>query len=117
MKCQATSDTTHSVLISKEIGFKSYKEICSGETKKVNLGYLGYLDGTITVENNTLVHEPHRTLKDHISDTASNIPWDWEVLSSFFLIYNIEQNWLHCNYTHGHYDEELGGFTGCVGKV
>ena len=117
MKCQATSDTTHSVLISKEIGFKSYKEICSGETKKVNLGYLGYLDGTITVENNTLVHEPHRTLKDHISDKTSNIPWDWEVLSSFFLIYNIEQNWLHCNYTHGHYDEELGGFTGCIGKV
>ena len=42
---------------------------------------------------------------------------DGEVLSKFFTIYNIEQNWLHCNYTYGHYDEDLGGWTGCVGKV
>ena len=62
MKCQANSNTTHEVLISKEIDYKSYREICSGEpAKKVNLGYM---DGDIKnsdgsdgfkIENNAIV--------------------------------------------------------------
>ena len=120
MKCQATSNTTHSVLISKEIGYKSYKEICSGETKKVNLGYWGNfeLDGTdfFKVENNSLVHFP-RVLNNHIHDKRSNMAYDWEVLSKFFSTYNIEPNWLDCKFSTGWYDDELGGFTGCLGKV
>ena len=120
MKCQATSNTTHSVLISKEIGYKSYKEICSGETKKVNLGFWGNWE-EMKVENNSLVtidktkqKEPNRY---YIHGYVSNMALDGEVLSKFFSTHNIEQNWLHCNYTYGHYDEELGGWTGCVGKV
>ena len=120
MKCQATSNTTHDVLISREISYKSYKEICSGETKKVNLGYTGnvQVDGRLyfKVENNSLVHIP-RLLKDNIHGKSSNMPLDWEVLSKFFSTHNIDQNWLDCNYTYGHYDEELGGWTGCMGKV
>ena len=121
MKCQATSNTTHSVLISKEIGYKSYKEICSGETKKVKLGYWGNFknaDGSdyFKVENNSLVHTPKRT-GDYIHGRYSTMTLDWEVLSKFFSIHNIEQNWLHCNFSNGHYDDELGGWTGCTGKV
>ena len=115
MKCQATSNTTHSVLISKEIGYKSYKEICSGETKKVNLGFLGnWWD--MRVENNSLVQTP-RDLDNYIHGQYSNMAYDSEVLSKFFSTHNIEQNWLDCDYTYGWYDEELGGWTGCVGKV
>ena len=115
MKCQATSNTTHDVLISKEISYKSYKEICSGETKKVNLGFWGNFFA-FKEENNSLVHIP-RTLDDSITGTASAMAYDWEVLSKFFSTHNIEPNWLHCNWTYGHYDEDLGGWTGCVGKV
>ena len=115
MKCQVTSDTTHSVLISKEIGYKSYKEICSGETKKVNLAYWGSYEYS-KVENNSLVHIP-RELKYYIDDQRSNMAYDWEILSKFFTIYNIEPNWLDCNYSSGWYDDELGGWTGCMGKV
>ena len=115
MKCVVTSRTTHNVLISKEISYKSFKEICIGEKKKVNLGHWGNWAG-MKVENNSLVHIP-RILEDYIYGKASNMPFDWEVLSKFFSIHNIEPNWLHCNWTFGYYDDELGGWTGCVGKV
>ena len=115
MKCQVNSNVTHSVMISKDSRFKSYKEICSGEKKKVNLGYWGnYFD--FKVENKSLVHIP-RTLDDNIPGTSSVMPYEWEVLSKFFLTHNIEPNWLHCNFSAGHYDDELGGWTGCMGKV
>ena len=115
MKCQVNSLIAHSVLTSKEISSKSYKEICSGEKKKVNLGYWGDYDG-MKVENNSMVHIP-RELKDHMHGRFSAMPFDWEVLSKFFSIHNIEPNWLDCHFTYGHYDEEMGGWTGCMGKV
>lgn len=116
MRCEITSNTTHDVLISKEISYKSYKEICSGEPKKVNLGYADNWAG-FKVENNSLVHIP-RELKLYIhGNKYAAMPLDWEVLSKFFSIHNIEPNWLDCDYTYGHYDDELGGWTGCVGKV
>ena len=114
MRCQVNSNKTHGILISKEISYKSYKEICSGEPKKVNLGY--NREWWFEVENNSLVHIP-RGLGDYIQGTNSSMAYDWEVLSSFFSIHNIEPNWLDCNYTYGHYDEDLGGWTGCMGKV
>ena len=105
MKCQVTSSSTHDVLISMEISYKSYTEICSGEKKKVNLGYMGNR-WFFKVKNNSLVHTP-RDLDDYITGRYSNMPYDWEVLSKFFSIHNIEQNWLFCNYSYGI----------CTGKV
>ena len=104
----------HNVLISKQISYKSYKEICGGEKKKVNLGFVR--DKWFKVKNNSLVHNP-RKADDYIHGKSSYMPYDWEVFSKFFSLYNIEPNWLDCNYTYGYYDEELGGWTGCVGKV
>ena len=57
MKCQVTSRTTHDVLISKKISYKSFKEICSGEKKKINLCYWGNWQ-SFKVENNSLLHYP-----------------------------------------------------------
>ena len=128
MRCQVTSDTTHNVLISREISSKSYKEICSGEPKKVNLGFNN--DPTILkVENNTLTAYPQscgdfpfKSSKDQsynpcIYGKASDMSIDWEVFSKFFLIHNIQPNWLDCHMSWGWYDDELGGWTGCMGKV
>ena len=39
MKCEVRSRKTHSVLISKEISWKSYKEICRGEPRQANVGF------------------------------------------------------------------------------
>ena len=115
MRCQVTSNKTHGILISKEISYKSYKEICSGESKKVNLGY-NWAGGVFEVVNNSLVHllrEPEHYMHGKYWAMA----YDWEVLSKFFSIYNIEPNWLDCNFSSGHYDEDLGGWTGCLGQV
>ena len=62
IKCSINSNTTHDVLISKEIVYKSYKEICSGEPKKVNLGNWGNGD-YFKVEDNSLVHIPRNPEK------------------------------------------------------
>ena len=115
MKCEVTSDTSHDVLINKEIGFTSYKEICNGQKKKVNLGFLGNWWG-FNVKNNSLDQLP-RILDDYIRGKYSNMPHEWEVFYSFFKIYNILPNWLDCSWVYGYYDEELKGWTGCVGKV
>ena len=115
MKCEATSNTIHDVLLSKEIPYKSFNEICSGEPKKVNLGHWGdWLD--FKVENNSLVHMI-RDIEYYIHGKYSVMAMDWEVLSKFFSIHNIEPNWLDCNFTWGWYDVELGRWTGCMGKV
>ena len=114
MKCDVTSYTTHDVLISKEISYKSYKEICSGEPKKVNLGYTNS-DKRFKAENNTLI--PYPPIGFYLFGEISELSFDWEVLSKFFSIHNIEPYWLDCNYTSGWFDLDLGGWTGCVGKV
>ena len=103
MKCEVTSNKTHDVLISKEIIWKSYKEVCNEEPKKVNLGYWGNWFG-FQVEDNSLVHIP-RELTDNIRYLTSNMAYIWEVLDKFFSSQNIETNWLHCDYTTGWYWE------------
>ena len=102
MKCQITSSTTHGVLISKEISHKSYKEICKGEKKKVNLGY-----------NNVIIPYVFK----YIYGQHSQLSRDWEVLYKFFAIHNIEPSWLDCGMSWGWYNEKLGEWTGCMGKV
>ena len=116
MKCEVTSNTTHDLLISKEISYKSYKEICSGEPKKVNLGFYGNGWGSMRVFNNNIEQRP-RVLDEHINGRFASMSKEWEVLNAFFSIHNIEPNWLDCNFTYGWYDEDLGAWTGCIGKV
>ena len=117
IKCFINSKTTHDVLISKEITHKSYKEICSGEPKKVNLGFWGNgIYDVMEVENNTLDQRP-RGPDENINGRYATMPLEWEVHLAFFSIHNIEQNWLDCNSSYGYYDEDLGGWTGCMGKV
>ena len=114
MRCEASSNTTHDVLISKEISYKSYKEICKGEPKKVNLGFNNEVL-QMMVTNNTLM--PYPPLGTYFYGEETALSFNWELFYKFFSIHNIEPNWLNCNYTWGWYDEELGGWTGCMGQV
>ena len=116
MKCQVSSNTTHTVMISREVEVPSYKHVCRGEKKKVNLGFNND-PGFITVENNKLIAYPEQNPDKNGKFKKAQISQDWEVLSKFFHIYNIEPNWLNCHFTWGWYDETTGGWTGCMGKV
>ena len=115
MKCEVNSNTTHDVLISKEISYKSYKEICKGEPKKVNLGFIDAWDPNFLVVYNTLWPSP--PAYSNLYGEYSQMSGDWEIFYKFFSIHNIEPNWLYCNGSAGYYDEDLGGWTGCIGKV
>ena len=69
----------------------------------------------LKVENNTLF--PYPPVGTYLYGEQSSLSYSWEVLSKFFAIHNIEPNWLNCGFSWGSYDEELGGWTGCMGKV
>ena len=113
MKCQVTSEEIHDVLISKQISYKSFKEICSGEKKKVNLGFNN--DPLfMTVKNNSITSTPPQS---YIKGKESWFSQTWEIFTKFFSLHNIEPNWLNCDMIWGWYDEDLGGWTGCLGKV
>ena len=113
MKCEVNSGRTHDVLISKEISYKSFKEICSGEKTKVNLGFNND-PNWMFVENNTLMEIPKQTFK--YGERAS-VSHAWEIFKSFFSLHNIEPTWLNCDWSWGWYNPDLGGWTGCMGKV
>ena len=112
MKCQVTSDTTRKVMISREVKVPSYKEICGGEKIRVHLGYNNHRS-LMTVEDNKLLQNFPRSLQGRLS----LISREWEIFYKFFSLYNIEPIWLNCNMSWGWYDEEQGGWTGCMGKV
>ena len=114
MKCQVTSSTISAVLISKEIVYKSYKDICSGEKRRVRIGFNND-PNLMVVENNTLMMDIPR--QSNIFGQVTRMSEDWEVLSKFISLHNIEPNWLDCNWSWGWYDEEQGAWTGCMGKV
>ena len=115
MKCQLTSSTTHEVMISKDIKVPSYKDICGGEPRKMNLGYNNqWQSGIIKVENNTLIRYPP---KQYIYGQTTDMSHDWEVLEKFFTLHNIEANWLDCKMSWGSFDKNTGAWTGCMGKV
>ena len=113
MKCEVTSNTTHEVLISKQIGYRSYKEICGGERKTITLGYNNWY-GILKVENKTLLPYPK---KSFIFGEEPSMSHPWEVLSKFFSLHNVKPNWLHCGQRWGWYDKNQGAWTGCMGKV
>ena len=114
MKCQVTSKTPHDVLINKKVSYKSYKEICSGEKKKVNLGF--NTDWYFLMNDDSMV-EIARKPENYMKGKYSSMTYDWEILSKFFAIHNFEPNFLDCNGIWGRYDEDLGVWTGCMGKV
>ena len=102
-------------MISKEITVSSrYKDVCRGEPKKVNIGYNND-PPFMLVENNTLI--PNKPPKTRMRGVHAYMSRTWEVLRLFFSLHNIEPNWLDCGFSWGWFDEDLGGWTGCVGKV
>ena len=112
MRCEVTSSEAINVLLSREFIVPTYKHVCRGEQKKVNLGYNNY--PFFKVENNNLIPDPE---KRYPKGNHTLIAQDWEVLSTFFNIYQIVPTWLNCGFSWGYYDEEDGSWKGCIGKV
>ena len=79
----------------------------------VNIAYNNYYsDFQIDNATNTIVETNLEPIDDE-----SSIPYDFEVIGEFLRQHNIIPTWIDCNYTFGWYDEELGKWTGEIGKV
>ena len=109
MRCEVTSREASNVLLSRELIVPTYKHVCRGEKKKVNLGY-NNIETLFKVENNTLI--PYQRL---LKEKGPIISQNWEVLSKFFIIHNVVPIWHNCHSNWGH--QEAGRWTGCMGKV
>ena len=94
-----------------------YQDLCV-ERFAVSLAY-NFEPWIFEIENNSLVDLPERYgyLHGEYVGMYSYIAFDAEILSKFFLNYNIIINWIDCNYTWGWFDYETGKWTGAVGKV
>ena len=95
-------------MISREVEVASYKDVCWGEKSRINIGYIKSHQA-MKVENNKLIEYPTERVVLRLSLI-------WEIFTKFFSIHNIEPNWLNCH-SAGYHDEDLGAWTGCLGKV
>ena len=62
MKYQVTSSITRRVMISREMEVASYKDVCGGEKRRVNLGYYNHPE-FFKVENNKLQEFPNKWIE------------------------------------------------------
>ena len=63
-----------------------------------------------------VMQEPSIWWSLHHSKMHTRIPLDWEILKIFFVNYEIEPDWIDCNYDWGVIDVETGKWTGATGK-
>ena len=91
---------------------KAWGDLCREKT--VNIAYNNYLPYfTVDGETGEMVRFP----VNPVTGLYSFIPWDWEILETFFLNNDIVPVWINCHFTWGWYDEESGKWTGALGKV
>ena len=121
----------------------SFKAYCPGQYKRVPHKLMMYNNGSVSnnaryqnlcverfaisvaynhdpwifeIENNSMIDlkEKYGRIviywRGYVSQTD-------EILSEFFLNYNILTTWIDCNYTWGWFDHETEKWTGAVGKV
>ena len=97
----------HRIKIKNGFTNKLYTDICKEPKHFARIAYNNE-PGQFEVNNSKLVDNGYR------DDRKS---WEWEVLQLFIDIYDVEFTWIDCNYVWGIFDEELGEWTGAVGKV
>ena len=89
-----------------------YQDICTDKFV-ANIAHVLSND----VVNNSMVEHRVSTLSIR-GMGKSAIPFDFEIIGSFLLNYNIIVNkWIDCNNTGGIYNYETGKWTGAVGQV
>ena len=92
---------------------KVWGDLC--REKRVNIAYVSKYKGVFEV--NTATGELDGPKADIRSGMHSYIPYDWEILVSFFSRNSILPSWLDVNRVYGAFNHSTGHWTGAVGKV
>ena len=95
---------------------KVWGDLC--RVKRVNIAYNNEpkefeVDDEDGDGKGEMVRKPYFMKKD----IKNIIPWDWEILDSFFRNHDIEPTWLNCHYDWGKWLPEEGRWSGAIGKV
>ena len=88
-----------------------YQDVC----KDINIVNIANAISHWVVNNSLLVREGAR--HGNRVGKWSIIPFTYEIINPFLEQYNINVNWIDCNYNHGLYDNETGKWTGVIGQV
>ena len=85
-----------------------------------NLAYSGLLevdDGKLVLQSRQKVFKWGDGVVENRRFGQDKIALPWEIFHSFFTNHDIDPVWINCDFTLSKYDEELGMWTGAVGKV
>ena len=94
---------------------KVWGDLCS--EKRVNIAYNNEPElFEVDDETGDMVRYPGHQFTA-ILTVFPYIPWDWDILATFFHHNDIVPVWINCHYTWGSFDEVSGKWTGAVGKV
>ena len=93
-----------------------FSELCNTDQTLVKIGY-NNVPGRFeySTESKSVVKYP--VLIETPVKFKSSISYDWEIISSFFLIHNVEAEWINCNFDWGRYNETTRIWSGGIGKV
>ena len=92
-----------------------YKDLCQEGYKSVRIAYNNqpwWFE--IDESTSTMIEYPHWW---SVVIASGQLPWDYEILKSFFVNYKIKPKWINCNQNYGRFDVETGHWTGAVGQV
>ena len=94
-----------------------YQDLCTDKVV-INIAY-NEEPSVLEIVNNSMLElsKKYGDLHGDWVGKYSSILYDDEILSKFFLHYNIIVQWINCNYTWGWFDYDSGKWTGAVGKV
>ena len=117
MSCPGMSHSTSFTLHMRDNGEvddgKEWDDLC--REKMVNIAYVSKYKGVFEVD--TATGELDGPKADIRSGMHSYIPYDWEILVSFFSRNSILPSWLDVNRVYGAFNHSTGLWTGAVGKV
>ena len=90
-----------------------YKDICEQPQQNARIAHIDDPSYIEIDSNGQMIEYP----VEPVTGVSTRIPWDYEILASFFQYYHITPIWIDCNGTLGILDEETGNWTGALGKV
>ena len=96
--------------------FVQHLDSCNTDKTFVKIGY-NNVHGRFeySTESKSVVKYP--VLIETPVKFKSSISYDWEIISSFFLIHDVEAEWINCNFDWGRYNETTRIWSGGIGKV
>ena len=107
---QLTLSLLHDATVRGDIHYYDVCKVADSVTIAFNNEYWNF---EVDPETQTMVEYPVRP----VNGWYSYIPKDWEIIKPFLDHYSLTPTWIDCDGISGIFDDDIGAWTGAVGKV